>query len=384
MRLVPVSEIWPGMLVAQDVIDDRGQVLLHKNVPLTHEYIRALESKGFTRIYVKEPDEPAGVELEEDLSPLVRVRAQVALRNAFDRIAREIGPIRAESAREVAKTFESDRVSALMGRNGPLTQVIEVVSQIIDSVLSHSVLAGLTSIKTADSYLFDHSLDVCVVSVMIAHTVGLSSDWLRQIAAGSLLHDIGKLFLDPSITGDRAIAQHTRLGYELLRASEQRDILTPHVAFEHHERPDGTGLPRGIQAGNRVQRDRTQQPPIPTVLGEIAAVANAYDHLLSGDGKTPGLPPDEALRALRAGAGTAFNRELVTALLRVAPVYPKGSEVIVRGEKYYRYRGVVIEINPAHLDLPVIMLLRDGTGNAISPITIDLQEEQDIVIQSRL
>ena len=384
MRVIAVSQARPGMLVARELLDEKGQVLLHKNVSLTREYIRALESKGFTRICVKDPEEPAGCEPQEDISPAVRMRAHCALRNAFEKIASEGGTLRAESAQECGKVFEAGRVAALLGRNGPLAKVVESVSHIIENVLSRSVLAGLTSIKTADTALFEHSLDVCAVSVLTGHTVGLQYDWLRQLAAGSLLHDIGRLFLDKTVTGGLAVKQHTILGYELLRASEQSDILTPHVAYEHHERPDGQGLPRGLMAGNRVKRDRSQRPPIPTVLGEIAAVANAYDNLLSGDEKTPGLPPDETLRVIREGAGTRFNQELVAALLRVAPVYPKSSEVVVLSGAFRRHTAIVTEVHPARLDRPVIQVFRDAAGKPITPVEIDLLEESEIAIQCRI
>ena len=383
MRLISIRQAKPGVVIGREILDEKGQVLLHKGLALTPAYIRALEAKGFTRLYVRDPDEPA-VDLEEDLSPAVRTRAQMALRNAFEKIGSEVSALRADSGQDLSKAFESNRIAALLSKSGPLGQVLSVVPAILDSVLSRTTLAGLTSIKSADSEQYEHALDVCAVAIMAGRVVGLSSDHLRQLAAGCLLHDIGKIFLEPNASGENAVRQHTRLGYELLRASEERDILTPHVAYEHHERPDGKGLPRGIIAGNRVKRDRSQPPPIPTLLGEICAVANAYDNLLSGSTQHPPTTPDVALSLLRQGVGTQFNQEIVVGLLRVVPVFPVGTEVVIRGEKLDNYTAVVTENNSAHLDRPVIALLRDGAGKRVETQEIDLFQEKDLSAHAKV
>lgn len=382
MRLISIRQAKPGMIVGRELVDDKGQILLHKDVSLTPEYIRALEIKGHTRLYVRDPNEPV-VDTEQDISPAVRSRALLALRNTFEKIGAEVTARRAESGQDLSKAFESDHIAALLSKSGPLGQILEAVSAILGDVLSRSVLAGLTSIKTAGSQHYDHALDVCAVAIMIGRTAGLSHDYLRQLAAGCLLHDIGKIFLEPTVKGEAAVRQHTRLGYELLRASEERDILTPHVAYEHHERPDGKGLPRGIIACNRIKRDRSQAPPIPTLLGEICAVANAYDGLLSGREDLPALAPDMALRAIREGAGTQFNEELVVGFLRVVPVYPVGTEVLIRSAKFRNCVAVVSQTNPMHLDRPVVILTRDASGNRLEGPEIDLNEDTDILIQSK-
>lgn len=383
MRQVNIRNLRPGMTLGRELLDAHGNVLLQKNVKLIAEYIQALESKGFHRLYIRDDDEPADIDIEDDISPEVRARAQMILSNALEQIGNEIGAIRLESSQEIAEKFESNHIKALLGKTGPLANMLSAVSAILESVMSRNTLAGVTSIKSANDFLYQHSLDVCAVSIMIGKVIGLSSDRLRQLAAGSLLHDIGKIFLDPELTGAKAIVQHTRLGYELLRAGEQQDILTPHAAYEHHERPDGKGLPRGLIAGNRIKRNRDQAWPIPTVLGEITAIANAYDHLLSGDKNIPPMTPDRAVVALRERAGTQYNEELITHLLRVIPIFPLGTEVVVRTGEYRLWSAVVVRLDLAHLDRPVIKLLHKPDGSKADGTEIDLNNVPDMVVQGR-
>lgn len=371
------------MITGREVVDERGQILLHRHVPLTTEYLNALLEKGFSKVWVIDPEEEPVVAVEEDVPLEVRAEAHATLREAFESIEREVGKLQGDNIKTIVETFQSENIKALLSSSGPLGAVIEVSRSIMRGVLTRTTLAGLNSIKSKNSGLYDHSVDVCAVAIMIGRVAGLSTDRLRQLAAGCLLHDIGKIFLLPDAKGRREIVQHTQLGYELLRASEDNDILTPHVAYEHHEQPDEQGLPRGLRAGNYIARDRMQPPPIPTVLGEIAAVANVYDNLLSGGDNRPALRPDEALARIRDAAGKQLNREVVQAFLRVVPVYPLGTQVVVRGGEYENHQAIVTKINTARLDRPVITVIRDAHGQKMPKVEVDLSSEAGISVRSR-
>lgn len=383
MRLIHIRQATEGLITGREVVDERGQILLHRHVPLTKEYVQALVEKGFSKVWVIDPEEEPVVAVEEDVPFDVRIEAHAALRESFESIEREIGKLQGDNIKAIIGTFQSDSVKALLSGTGPLGAVIEVSRSIMRGVLTRTTLAGLTSIKTKSSGLYDHCVDVCAVAIMIGRVAGLTTDRLRQLAAGCLLHDIGKIFLEPDVKGQREIVQHTRLGYELLRASEDNDILTPHVAYEHHEQPDAQGLPRGLRAGNFIARDRMQAPPIPTVLGEIAAVANVYDNLLSGGDDRPALRPDEALAKIREAGGKQLNREVVQAFLRVVPVYPMGTQVLVRGGEYDNHQAVVTRVNTTRLDRPVITVIRDAHGEKINQVEIDLTANPEIIVRSR-
>ncbi len=383
MQLVPIDKIKPGQLVARAVMDTTGRVLLHEGVALTEEYIQALREKGYMRLYVKEPDEAVDVTIEEDVSPAVRARAFQTLREVYTSIEKEVNQLRAESSKDITHAFESESIKALLSDKGPLANILEVVSQILEEVLSRSTLAGLTSIKSADTQMYDHAIDVCALCIMIGSVVGLDYARLRQLATGALLHDIGKIFLEPHVQGRSQIIQHTKLGFELLKSSESADIMAPHVAYEHHEHQDGSGLPRGLRGSNTLKRNRNMPPPIPTLIGEIAAVGNVYDNLLTGSDKRVPMSPDKALRVIRGGAGKTFNKEVVMAFLRVVPVYPQGIQVIVRSGRYRGYWGIVVKVNPIALDQPIVFLTHNNHNMRIRPEEIDLSKATDIEIRPK-
>lgn len=384
MRLISIENLEEGMIVGRPIIDDDGRVLLNGGKELSATYISALETKGFKSVYVA--DQGAGVIIEgdEDLNVATRAKAIHALRRAYELIEDKIPDLRQRSYDDIAAALASEEIRGLLGQGGPFDEIEGAASSIIDEVLTRATLAGLTSIKSLDSQLYHHSVDVCVVAIMIGREVSLSSSQLKQLALGSLLHDIGKIFVNPKSDKRTKVRQHCLLGYEMLRNSPNPAILAPHVALEHHEWQDGTGEPRGLRGSNTVARDRSLPPPIPTLIGEIAAVANVYDNLLTGVGNSLPLSPDAAISAMRSAAGTRLNRELVNAFVRMAPVFPQGVEVLVRSDEYKGYTGIVTKVNPDKLDKPVIILFRDNHKKLIEPIELDMREHPDLQVRAIL
>lgn len=384
MRLESVEGLQPGLIVARPLYDEMGQVLLHQGVQLLPQYIQMLRDKGLTHIYVSDPEMDLGIEAEEDISPELRAKALTAIRTAYDAVQGELTQIlRNTKHRDLKKICASQAMRALLDPRGPIGRLREVASQILDDVLTRATLAGLTSIKCANSQLYEHSLDVCVVSIMIGRAIGMTNMRLNQLATGCLLHDIGKVFVESDEDEERMIRQHTLLGFELLRQSPDPDIMAPHVALEHHERQDGRGLPRGLIGSNEVARRRDTDKPVPTLIGEVAAVANLYDNLMSGAGQVAHVTPDEAVSTIMKGAGTVLNRAVVNSFLRVVPVYPKGMEVTVRTDPYKNFGAIVAKVNQSKLDRPVIIIYQTAKGHRIEPLTVDLAEDPDLHIRTR-
>jgi HD-GYP domain-containing protein (c-di-GMP phosphodiesterase class II) len=382
MRIVHLDKARPGDILGKELRDERGTILLGAGVSLTQDYIESLRGKGFYRLFVRDPGDALATPPEEDLRPEVRAQALRVLNDAYETVGKELSRLKNSTLSEARSVCDAPGVRALMGESGILAGLPGIVSAILGEVLTRSTLAGITSIKSKDGNLHNHSIDVCVVALMIGRCLGQTNKRMRQLATGCLMHDVGLIFLDKNISQRGRIIQHTQLGYELLRGNEDPDILAPYIPLEHHEHQDGTGLPRGLVGSNRIERDRDLRQPVPTLLGEIAAVANAYDNLLSDEHNA--ITPDQALALMRQGAGTVFNREVFTAFLRVVPVYPAGLEITVGTGPHRMFTGQVVRVNPASLDRPVIALTRDRTGGSIEPFEIDLRDEPATEIRARI
>lgn len=157
-----------------------------------------------------------------------------------------------------------------------------------------------------------HSRNVARIAALLAEEIGLPRDRVEDIRLAGLLHDVGKigvtdeLLVRPGpLTPDEwvEVRQHPEIGYRMLSAPRLREVRE--WVRLHHERPDGTGYPLGLAAGN-----------IP-IEASIVAVANALDAMTCDRPYRQAIPFEDAVARIDAGSGTQFDPAVVAVLLRL-------------------------------------------------------------------
>jgi len=143
--------------------------------------------------------------------------------------------------------------------------------------------------------------------------LGLEGEELEWILHGALLHDLGKIGVADEILEKpgalpeeewAAVRRHPRTGAQMIEPIESLLGAVP-VVRHHHERPDGTGYPDGLEG---------EEIPL---AARVVAVADAYDVMLRGRRYRPRVSSAEALRELRRQAGRQFDARVVEVLRRV-------------------------------------------------------------------
>jgi putative two-component system response regulator len=162
-----------------------------------------------------------------------------------------------------------------------------------------------------------HILRISHISAALARAAGLPNDQREIIMSASPMHDIGKIGIPDSILLKQGkldaeewevMKTHTSIGAELLSGHDSVLMsAAASIALTHHERWDGNGYPRGLQA-----------EAIP-MEGRIVALADVFDALLSERPYKKAWPMDAALQEIDALAGKAFDPALVDALHRGLP-----------------------------------------------------------------
>ena len=165
-----------------------------------------------------------------------------------------------------------------------------------------------------DGYTSEHALEVARLSWLVGMDLGLDEEALEWLVHGALLHDLGKLGVADEILKKpgallteeewAAVKRHPRIGARMIEPLGPLFGAVP-VVRHHHERPDGTGYPDGLE-GEEI-------PP----AARIVAAADAYDVMLRGRPYRPKSSPAEALRELSDAAGRQFDARVVEALGRV-------------------------------------------------------------------
>lgn len=163
----------------------------------------------------------------------------------------------------------------------------------------------------AAGYPDAHAIAVARCAAGMARQLALAPAERRAVVEGALLHDVGKVRIDPRILEKpgpltkaerRRVNAHPLEGERLVGSAVDPSVTD--VVRAHHERWDGAGYPSGLAADE-----------IP-LAARVVAVADAFLAMLEDRPYRAPLSRAAALRELRAGAGTQFDPRCVAALTR--------------------------------------------------------------------
>lgn len=394
MLRVPTDILQPGMILAKPVTDERGQVLLRQNLSLTYDYISILKRRGFTSVFIRDNDMD-DVVIEDVLAEEIRGDAQAALALVGDFIQEISIDTLDTSAETILANVHEPSIANVLQNHDSFRQLERSVQSILDNLIETDALLNVSQIRNHDRSLFTHSVNVTVVALIIGKQLNLKQQDLEQLGIGAMLHDIGKIFLDPAVIyGQKSSSlsftkqhtlrcEHPRLGYELLRTRNPNAHMVNHVALEHHERQDGRGYPCGLRGTNKIERPY-KDPNNIKLIAEITTVADVYDMLSIEKLDEPVLTPQQIANTMRRLTGTFLNQEITNIFLSMLLSLPKGIGVLVNTGRYAGYRGVVIQVNKKQPERPLVRLLYNTQGERITPIEFDTAREPLLNIEATL
>ena len=382
MRIISIDKIVPGMILGKTIYSAGTNVLLHRGVALTNNYIVKLKARGHTAICIDDV-ETADIVIKDPISDKIRAMATKDILKVYKVTQTSMVRIEADTTDAIIKSINSPKFKKSFQQNPLLAHLCDNINYFLADIMNHDVLSGLHSIKSFDNYTYEHSVDTAVISTIIAKHLLLSHEKLKQIAVGGFLHDIGKIFIDEKIINKplkltpeefEMAKLHPVYGYELLKDVHQIGSIPSHIAYQHHEKQNGRGYPRGLRGNNKLDTGslKYQEDDRLIMLAEIAAIADFYDACISNRPYRKGLSPDLVYDLIKFGSGSQFNKELVDCFLSVVPKYPVGYEVRVIYGEYQGYTGVVALVNHQQLSSPKILLLNDNRKKKIKPIELDL------------
>jgi HD-GYP domain-containing protein (c-di-GMP phosphodiesterase class II) len=384
MILISVDDLRAGMTLGVGVHNREGHTLLGPGVSLTGSYIERLRELGCWAVWVDD-EETRDIPYEHNLSEGTRLGAAAEINRTFTLAAQEGPGPRAASVQEIRSALQGGRLQRTFESHPSIDRLMLQVDRLVGEVLDRPLLTGLGSLRSWDTYTFHHCLDVAASATMLGRLVGYDKETLKKLAVGCMLHDVGRIFIAGGLRSRegglgtpeaKRLEEHTVLGYLFLRDTLRLGILPAHVAYQHHERQDGAGYPRGLTGTNRIVRGLEIHVPGQIIpLAEIAMIADFHDSGTSDRPDRRAMAPDQVWDKIREGAGTQFNREMVDLFLSVVPPYPLGSRIIVSTGRWRGYTGVVSKIDRRALTQPVIRILADTKGERVEPFEIDLKKQ---------
>lgn len=356
MRLISVNSLQAGVCLAKPVYNEHGSTLINKGISLTARMIERLDSLGISYVYIEDGRiEHIGV--SDSISEKLRREAISFVESSFNRIVNE----------------SKQQQSFLLEKS--MKGVVSLVRNFIRELKQNAnVLNLLTDIYIYDDYVYSHSVNVTMYALALGMELKLSDNDLETLGIGALLHDVGKVSISPDILDKpgkltveefEEIKKHAEYGFELLRKVPTLSLLVAHCAYQHHERLDGSGYPRGLK-GSHIH-----------LFGKILAIADVYDAVTSHRVYRKAMLPHEGLEILYAGAGTLFDKQMVESFRKAVAVYPVGLGVVLSDGR----KGVVSRQNQEMSDRPHVTILEHLNGEKLqTPYEIDLMKELHIVI----
>lgn len=258
MRLVSVNRLQAGMKLGKKIYNDEGLVLLADGIELTDALIKRLARIDIGYIYIEDAI-TEDIVITGMLHDETRNQALKVIRSQFQDMSGASG---------ITKGFyHLDKKFSKM-----MDSILEDMSSLEDPMIM------LADMHTADNYLYVHSLNVCLYTLVLGIAHGYSKEELRVIGLGSLLHDIGKtqipvkIIQKPGMLSDeefRHMQAHTEIGYRILKDEPNIPLLAAHCALQHHERIDGSGYPRGL-TGSQIHE-----------YAKWLGIADSYDAMTS-------------------------------------------------------------------------------------------------------
>lgn len=164
-----------------------------------------------------------------------------------------------------------------------------------------------------DPYTSGHERRVSDISVAIGRELGLDEQQILGLRVGGLLHDVGKTAIPAEILSKpgklnpieyELIKLHPAAGFDVLR---EVDFPWPvaQIAYQHHERFDGGGYPRGLKGEQILLEAR------------ITAVADVIEAMSSHRPYRPALGLELGLQEISSNQGSKYDPDVAAAALKV-------------------------------------------------------------------
>jgi putative nucleotidyltransferase with HDIG domain len=272
-----------------------------------------------------------------------------------------------EAVSTAETVWESARLDAKPDAAAART-TIDSLAQAVSQ--NRTALLALTTLKSYDNYTFTHMVNVSLLTMAQARSLGIDGALLREVGLAALMHDIGKvrtpleiLNKPEKLTNDefRIMQRHTVDGAEILRGTPDMPTLAPVVAFEHHLRLDGTGYPAGVKR------------PALNLGTMLCSIADVYDAMRSQRRYQEAFPSDRILEVLRRNDGQQFDQHLVRRFSQLLGIYPVGNVVkLDSGET-----AIVVKVHAPDPHRPQVRVVIDAGGRRLErPYDVNLWEQQ--------
>ena len=188
-------------------------------------------------------------------------------------------------------------------------QEVEALSKEIEDTQREVVFTMGAIGESRSKETGNHVKRVAEYSKLLALHYGLPKDEAEMLKQASPMHDIGKVAIPDAVLNkpgrfdeeERKIMDtHAQLGYDMLKHSNRKLLKAASiVAYEHHEKWNGTGYPRGLKKEDI------------HIYGRITALADVFDALGSDRCYKKAWDDEKIFNLFKEERGEHFDPKLI-------------------------------------------------------------------------
>lgn len=338
---IPVSQMVIGLTVKLPLswtshpffrskvkLEQQIQIEMIKGLDVSFVYVidgHDLLPKIDESVEIEQPEEV--VEQEIDHRPL----AKKSMRLSQQRFVKSVNDSRTVFGKIVSDPEGAYREAASL--------VEDLVDHLFETETPQLTIVGSGEI---DVSVTQHGISVAVLALMIAHALSLSKKDIRDIALGSLFHDIGKLKVPEAIRrkkrGDLTdheinfLKMHPNFGYDMLSRTGLFPEAMLDIVLHHHEFIDGSGFPNQLTVANIL------------LTTQIVSLANDYETLLHQYHS-----PQIALGLLFKSHSSKHADNLISVLVKILGIYPPGTIVRLSDESIAKVMMTTADVKQPHV-----------------------------------
>lgn len=301
MKLVLVNEQINNKILATPIYNQDGRIFLNKGCALTSSMIKRIKNFGINTTYIEDENNDLTVEYVLDMP--IKLKNIKILKEVFERAKKE-------------RKIEEKTLSIM------IDEIIENVNLSENAFMFNDIVKNDNDI---DIYI--HSIEVCILSIIIGINRGYNSKQLKNLGMAALLHDIGKMFSQ----GEK----HAEEGYKFIKSANVFPTTVYMTIYQHHENEDGSGYPEGI-AGEKIYE-----------LAKVVHICDYYLNLISDVSKNL---INETMEKITAQANSKFSEDVYKDFIKSIYCYPNGLPIklnngldgtVVMQNKNYPLRPII-------------------------------------------
>lgn len=354
---INTSNIKAGMVAANDVVSDSGQLLVPKDAEFTDEILEGLSAYPipFVSIYEKEimQDKP----VPNDASYRERIQNSKEFQIFQEEFSHSLESVN-QNLQHVVTNSEDINTDAL------LEQTTQLLTHNATTI---GVLDLVNNLRIYDDSTYAHSLNVSIICRIFGQWLNWSQEDIDTLTIAGTLHDLGKLLLPPEIIKKpdrltdeefRIIRTHPYRGYKHVEHTDL-DPRIKDAILMHHEKNDGSGYPARLK-GDAI-----------APFAKIVAIADVYDAMTADRVYRQGICPFHVIRMFENEGYQKYDaRYLLPLLESIVHTYINNRARLTDGSV-----GEIVFINKHALSRPIVR---------IKSSFVDLSVERNLCIEEIL